>query len=210
MRYPWTVPIPADKAVSEFIASRLRTLFPTSRAKKKLPGQFSLQHIADELGVTKPQVSDALASGKGIGRKFEERFAERYFNGSIDQLRVAAVAWAAEQPDPIQPRVERDDLSPHAAEAMKAFTWDGVPAPEYDRVRAALVGQHAADGIDRFPSWWTSEIRRLLRETRATAKSVHQREPATVVDLDGPSPEFLEMKRRRAEAKAAKSKGKKR
>lgn len=96
-------------------------------------------------------------------------------------------------------------LSPYAAEAMQAFDWSGVPATEYDRVESALIAQHSSDGKDRFPNWWTSEIRRLLRETSSLKKSVHERE-AVVADPDtGPSPEWLAAKAAR-DAKAKKRK----
>jgi hypothetical protein len=74
---------------------------------------------------------------------------------------------------PTKPHVlNLPELSSGAAEAMRAFTWDGTPADEYDRVHIALAAQHFADGRDRVASWWTSEIRRILGENRPTAKSV--------------------------------------
>ena len=105
------------------------------------------------------------------------------------------------QSEPPQPRVDRNDLSANATEAMNAFTWDGISASEYDRVHVALAQQHAADGIDRVPSWWTSEIKRILAENRPLAKSVHQREPVeTHAERD--AREDRENEARKAEAKA--------
>jgi transcriptional regulator with XRE-family HTH domain len=80
---------------------------------------------------------------------------------------------------PVEGRtVVTSDISANAMEAMKAYDWEGVAAAEYDRVHRALAQQHSADGIDRVASWWTSEIRRHLREGAPTAKAV----PAAVHD----------------------------
>lgn len=88
------MPAPVESYVARFIAARVRELYPMSAAKKKAPGEWSLQGVADDLGVTKPQVAALLDRDAGVGPKFERRFADRHFGGSIDRLRDEAKAWA--------------------------------------------------------------------------------------------------------------------
>lgn len=57
-----------------------------------------------------------------------------------------------------------DDLSPNAGAAMAAFDWTDVDRATYDRVHDALAASHQAGGRDPFPSFWTAEIKRHIRE----------------------------------------------
>lgn len=88
------MPASKENVVASFISAKLAELYPTSSAKKKAPGEYTLEQIADDLGVTKPQVASALKGPRGIGPKFERQFALKHFGGSIDRLRQAALRWA--------------------------------------------------------------------------------------------------------------------
>lgn len=85
----------AEKAVAFFVREEIRKRYPLSQQKRAAPGEWTYQAIADHIGVTKPQVHALLNrdDGSGFGPKFEEQFARKYFDGSIDRLRREAEKW---------------------------------------------------------------------------------------------------------------------
>lgn len=110
--YDVFVPIPSDKDVARFVASRIRELYPL----REEGGQYSFQDIADALGTNKPQVHNLLKLGKGWGKKLERLVAEKHFGGSIDRLHREAGEWLsspagraeAPLPDPLAVQFLRD------------------------------------------------------------------------------------------------------
>lgn len=99
LRYEGGVPAPSEKAVAFFVQKQLRERYklkPEDR-KRALPGEATYQSIADDLGVTKPQVHQLINDcPRGFGPKFEEQFARKFYGGSIDKLRREAEKWWAE------------------------------------------------------------------------------------------------------------------
>lgn len=183
LRHDPHVPVPAEKAVAEFIASRMRQLFPTSKAKKKLPGEFSLQQIANELGVTKPQVSDALKSAEGIGQKFEAQFAAKYYKGSVDQLRREALAWASVQPDDaVEEAVIVEPIPPPAKVVSNPWTRRDMAA-SFTRASGDIPDEiieavHARCTDPKHHSWtqirWTDEYSKEFKRSRRTEDWQHE------------------------------------
>jgi hypothetical protein len=176
--YSDAVSIPPEKAVPLFITAELRKRYPVSQSKRKAPGEFSLQAIADDLGVTKPQIADALGGRGGIGRKFEEQFARKFYAGSIDRLRAAAVAWAAEMPE--EPTIEREP-EPGARDSFEAAVdsrwWVPQPRPAPELAAQIVRDVRATRGIlgadgDLGIAYWQDELRGRLPNEKAIGGSV--------------------------------------
>lgn len=125
--YDAHVPVSADKAVERFIAKRLRELYrvkpaDTTRAKSD---EITPRGIAKDLGVSYPQVVEVLAGRGGVGKKFEAQFAAKFYGGSIDKLRSAALAWAEQNSEEAEP-TERYAVMPAVQAMARAKGFDAA------------------------------------------------------------------------------------
>jgi len=191
----------SNETVSAFISAELRRLYKTSASVKKGPGEVSLQDIADELGVTKPQVSSALNRGMGVGPKFEDQFAKKFYGGNVDKLRKAAAAWARTHPVlTLVPDEQLPQLNP-LDEAVRDTKWPPGTTPNDVAHAIRLTRQDFAKSSEPLPvNFWCGLLLDNLRVAQGTPpKVVFARAPHPVPPPDEESPEFKE-------ARAAKKK----
>ncbi len=151
LRYDNEVPAPSEKTVAAFVRERLLEEFPLKPEERKRaqPGEWTYQGIADALGVTKPQVH-ALVNDcpRGFGRKFEEQFAKKFYEASIDKLRAAAHRWAAKYPEKLL--IISGDVAVRDARA------------EYEAAAAMVPGKtfvHVVNEMPGFREWLDNEGR---------------------------------------------------
>lgn len=138
------VPVTAAKAVGLFIQQELQKKYrlkpkDTTRAQA---GEVTPRDIAVELGVSYPQVKNALDKGGGVGPKFEEQFAKKFFGGDVTKLRSTAIAWCEKHAPAAMAESDNDwteTLSAVAKESARDFVnW----VTKTDGIRLC-VKQHA-------------------------------------------------------------------
>lgn len=65
---------------------------------KPLPNMHSMRSAAVHLGCSAPQLRDVIFLGTNAGGEFEQRVADKIFDGNVMKLRHAAERWAAGEP----------------------------------------------------------------------------------------------------------------
>lgn len=116
---------PATRDVVRYVSARIRELYPTSSAKKKAPGEWTLGEIAKELNTNKDQVMKARAGTGGVGPVVVDAFVRRHFDNDHGKFRQEVAAWAEANPEtvpttaPAGPTFESDRIHP-VIEAVRA------------------------------------------------------------------------------------------
>ena len=139
--------MPKTDELPEFIAEEIRRRYPRD--------QWSYQRIADDLGVSKPQVHDLLTRGKGVGPTFETAFAAKFFAGSVDRLRRESQKWMLERNRRVHARAEDAPLQSRIN--------DSVPAIATVRERySAMPAVRAMAHAEGYPAEFVESFEALL------------------------------------------------
>lgn len=138
---------------------------------KKEGGGISFDGIAALLGVTKPVVYKLMTTGKGLGPKFEEAVAGKWFGGSLDKFRKAAEAWAKENPsDDVESDIFDRDPRVDARNGFVAQAIDdGHSKEDISAALAHVDGSKSYKGKNTYDAWFQA-YREALRNLRAARK----------------------------------------
>lgn len=131
----------------------------------------SFDVIADELGVTKPVVHKLMKVGKGLGPKFEEAVAAKWFGGSVDKFRKAAEKWAESNPGE-QDTGDIFDRDPHV-DARNGFVSQAIDDGQSREDIAAAITivdeRKNYKGQNTYDAWFQA-YRESLRNIKAMRK----------------------------------------
>lgn len=106
-----------DLAVTAFIGNRLLAEHAKRKAAK-VPGGW--RAIADDYSLTSAHVQK-VAGGATAGPKVVQAFADVHFGGSIDKLKAAAMTFAAEHPEAVDPSATPKDPK---EVLRRSFLWE--------------------------------------------------------------------------------------
>lgn len=79
--------------LAAYAGFRLRELRGTEDPDAPEEKKRTFEAIAEELGISKPQVFNLIHLSKGYGPKVERALADRFFDSSVDRLHDAARDW---------------------------------------------------------------------------------------------------------------------
>lgn len=155
---------PSKRDVARFIAVRMREIYRPSSGKKKAPGEMTLEQIAADLEISKPEVAYAIEGEGDVKPKFERQFAVRHY-GSRGKLEEAVAAWVTENPEvgqAPQPTVMSISRDPFIDEVGRKHRIDQRDIDSV-QVQRGLLGKHTqtVDGLLR-----EFERQRRAREDR--------------------------------------------